>query len=66
MSDRLDSQNIALERASDGIATGKDGLMDAIASKSLDGLTTVLQSSYMAFADGLNYKHQGTYLFGGG
>ncbi len=66
VSDRLDSQNIALERASDGIATGKDGIMDAIASKSLDGLTTVLQSSYMAFADGLNYKHQGTYLFGGG
>lgn len=66
VSDRLASQNIALERASDGIATGKDGIMDAIASKSLDGLTTVLQSSYMAFADGLNYKHQGAYLFGGG
>lgn len=66
VSDRLDSQNIALERASDGIATGKDGIMDAIASKSLDGLSTVLQSSYMAFADGLNYKHQGIYLFGGG
>ncbi|UDF03954.1 flagellin [Asticcacaulis sp. AND118] len=66
VSDRLDSQNVALERAGEGLATGKDGLMDAIASQTLDGLTTVLQSSYMAFADGLNYKHQGTYLFGGG
>lgn len=66
VSDRLDSQNVALERAGEGLASGKDGLMDAIASQTLDGLSTVLQSSYMAFADGLNYKHQGNYLFGGG
>ncbi|MFT3995884.1 MAG: flagellin [Asticcacaulis sp.] len=66
VSDRLESQNVALERAGEGIATAKDSIMDAIASKSLNGLMTTLQSSYMAFADGMNYKHQGTYLFGGG
>jgi len=66
VSDRLDSQNVALERAGEGIASGKDSILDAIASRSLDGLVTSLQSSYMAFADGINYKHQGSYLFGGG
>ncbi|MDC7683173.1 flagellin [Asticcacaulis sp. BYS171W] len=66
VSDRLDSQNVALERASDGIMTAKEGIQNAIATDSLDSLMTTLQSSYMAFADGINYKHQGSYLFSGG
>jgi len=66
VSDRLESQNVALERAGEGIASGKDTILNAIASGSLEGLASSLQSSYMAFVDGVNYKHQGSYLFGGG
>ncbi|WP_298324080.1 flagellin [Asticcacaulis sp.] len=66
VSERLESQNTALERAGDGASDAKEAILKAIASQSLEGLTTQLESSYTAFVDGINYKHQGDYLFGGG
>lgn len=66
VSDRLDSQNVALERAGEGIASARETILSAIANNSVDALMSTLQSDYMAFADGINFKHQGQYLFGGG
>jgi flagellar hook-associated protein 3 FlgL len=66
VSDRLDSQDLALTRTSDAASTGKDAIMSALASGDGSALMTALQGSFSAALDGLNYVHNGQYVFGGG
>ncbi|WP_443748564.1 flagellin [Asticcacaulis solisilvae] len=66
VSDRLDAQNIALERTSDAASQAKDAIMSALASGDGTSLATALQGAFSSSLDGLNYVHNGQYLFGGG
>jgi len=66
VSDRLDAQNLALERTSDAAAQAKDAIMSALASGDGTSLAVALQGAFSSSLDGLNYVHNGQYLFGGG
>ncbi|MDI7775495.1 flagellin [Asticcacaulis sp. EMRT-3] len=66
VTDRLSSQDTALTTTSQSASDAKDSIMSALASN--DG-STVMQSLQGAFSealDGLNYEHNGSYLFAGG
>ncbi|ESQ84613.1 flagellin [Asticcacaulis benevestitus] len=66
VSDRLDSQNIALTTTGDAITGAKDQIMSALANA--DGTTIMvdMQGSFAATLSGLNFQHNGQFLFAGG
>lgn len=66
VSDRLESQDLALTTASDSAASAKDAIMNALASGEASAMMTSLQGAFSSALDGLNYVHNGQYLFGGG
>ncbi|MBW8733645.1 MAG: flagellin [Asticcacaulis sp.] len=66
VSDRLDAQDLALGRTSDAAAQAKDAIMSALASGDGSSLAIALQGAFSSSLDGLNYVHNGQYLFGGG
>lgn len=66
VSDRLNSQDLALTTASDSAGNGKDAIMNALASGDGSALMTAMQGAFSTALDGLNYMHNGQYLFGGG
>ena len=66
VADRLESQDLALTTASDSAASAKDAIMNALASGEASAMMTSLQGAFSSALDGLNYVHNGQYLFGGG
>ena len=66
VADRLQSQDLALTTASDSAASAKDANMNALASGDASAMMTSLQGAFSSALDGLNYVHNGQYLFGGG
>jgi flagellar hook-associated protein 3 FlgL len=64
--DRLAAQDLAFERIADGAGGAREAIADALAAGRLDGLMLELQGQFQTAQDGLNTKHQGRYLFGGG
>lgn len=63
---RLETQNLAMDRVADAATAARQALADAIAAGRMDALMGSLESLFMEAQDGLNMKHQGKYLFGGG
>ena len=66
VSDRLDSQDLALQNTSQAASDAKDSVMNALASGSGSALMESIQGNFATALDGLNYQHNGQYLFGGG
>ncbi len=66
VSDRLDSQDLALTRTSDSASDAKDAIMSALASGDASSLDTAMKGAFSSMLDGLNYVQNGQYLFGGG
>lgn len=66
VSDRLDTQNIALERMGEGTEGARQTILDALANGNANTMMQALNSDFAAVIDGLNFKHQGQYLFAGG
>ncbi len=66
VSDRLDAQNLALERTGDAASQAKDAIMSALASGDGSSLAIAIQGAFSSSLDGLNYVHNGQYIFGGG
>ncbi|MDC7676251.1 flagellin [Asticcacaulis machinosus] len=66
VSDRLDTQNIALERMGEGTEGARQTILDALANGNANTMMQALNADFAAVVDGLNFKHQGQYLFGGG
>ncbi|MBC6982627.1 flagellin [Caulobacter sp. 17J80-11] len=62
---RLESQDLALTRVADAADGARQDIAEAIANGRLDGLMLDLQSRFSTAQDGLNFKHQGRYVFGG-
>ncbi|GGZ19754.1 flagellin [Asticcacaulis endophyticus] len=66
VADRLDTQNLALERVGEGAEGARQTILDALANGSANTMMQALNSDFAAVVDGLNFKHQGQYLFAGG
>lgn len=63
---RLSAQDLAFERVAQGADGARQAIADALASGRVDGLMLELQGHFQIAKEGLNTKHQGQYLFGGG
>lgn len=63
---RLETQDLAMDRVADAATAARQALADAIAAGRMDALMGSLETLFMEAQDGLNMKHQGKYLFGGG
>lgn len=66
VSERLVSQDLALNRVADGAQAVRQAIADALASGRLDGLMLEVQGQFQVVRDGLNARHHGRYLFAGG
>ncbi|MFN3228716.1 MAG: flagellin [Asticcacaulis sp.] len=66
VNNRLESQDLALNRVAEGASTARQAIMDALASGNGTGLRSVIQNHMLVAIDGLNSKHHGRYLFSGG
>lgn len=63
---RLTTQDIAMDRIAEGVQGARQAIADALAAGRLDGLMQQLQEQFQIAQNGLNAKHHGRYLFGGG
>jgi flagellar hook-associated protein 3 FlgL len=66
VSDRLSSQDLAITTTSDAVSSAKDSIMSSLANASGTTLMLDLQGSFSSALSGLNYRHNGQYLFNGG
>ena len=66
VTERLNSQDLALNTASQGAGDAKQSVMDALASSSGSSLMESLRGNFATALQGLNFEHNGQYLFGGG
>lgn len=66
VAERLTTQDTALNRVADGVQDARQAIADALAAGRFDGLMLELQGQFQIIQDGLNTRHQGRYLFGGG
>jgi flagellar hook-associated protein 3 FlgL len=65
LSRKLDAQNLAMEKIGDASKTAKQAILDAIGGGSGQVLMTQLQAQFGSMVDGLNFQHEGKYLFAG-
>ena len=66
VADRLSDQDNALSTTAQATSDAKDSVMSALASGDGTSLMLGLQGNFSSALEGLNYQHDGTYLFGGG
>ena len=66
VTERLNSQDLALSTTSQAASDAKDTLMNALAEGSGTAIMEGIQGNFATALDGLNYEHNGQYLFGGG
>lgn len=64
--DRLNSQDLALERIASSTTEARNSIANAIAAGRTEGMMTELKTLFQSVQDGINTKHQGKYLFSGG
>lgn len=62
---RLDAQDLSLNLVVDGIAGAREALGAALASDSGTTMMLDLEGQFQSVVNGLNYRHQGGYLFAG-
>ena len=66
VTERLTSQDLALNTASQGAGDAKESVMNALASGSGASLMESMRDNFATAMQGLNFEHNGQYLFGGG
>jgi flagellar hook-associated protein 3 FlgL len=66
LSNKLDSQDLALTQVSTAGQGARQAIADAIASGRADSLMSTLESDFGQAAAGLNTQYNGQYLFAGG
>ncbi len=66
VADRLNSQDLAITTTSDAVSSAKDSIMSSLANGTGTTLMLDMQGSFSAALSGLNYRHNGQYLFNGG
>jgi flagellar hook-associated protein 3 FlgL len=63
---RLATQDSALNQVGDAAQGARQAITEALASGRGEGLMSALQQQFQAAVDGLNARHNGRYVFGGG
>lgn len=63
---RLDMQDLALNRAADAAQKTREAISNALAGDRADGLLTELKGQFANAVGALNTRHAGKYLFAGG
>lgn len=66
VTERLNSQDLALTTVSQAATDAKDSIMNSLANNTGNALMESLQGNFSAALQGLNFEHNGQYLFGGG
>ena len=64
--ERLSSQDLALTTVSQSASDAKDSVLNALASGSGSGMMEAIQGNFSEALQGLNFEHNGQYLFAGG
>lgn len=62
---RLEAQDMALNLVVDGLAAAREAIGGALAADSGGTLMLDLEGQFQSVVNGLNYRHQGGYLFSG-
>ena len=62
---RLETQALAFDQLLGSVDGARAAVAEALAAGRFDGLMLEMQGWFQAAQGGLNFKHQGTYLFGG-
>lgn len=65
VSARLEAQDLAINQIADGLSGAREALGSVLASDSMGTLMLDLEGQFQSVANGLNYRHQGGYLFAG-
>lgn len=65
VSARLEAQDMAINLVVDGLAAAREAIGGAIAADSGATLMLDLEGQFQTVVNGLNYRHQGGYLFSG-
>jgi flagellar hook-associated protein 3 FlgL len=63
---RLATQDSALNQVGDAAQGARQAITEALASGRGEGLMSALQQQFQSAVDGLNARHNGRYVFGGG
>ncbi len=66
VTERLNSQDLALNTTAQSATDAKDSILSAISSNNASDLMEQLQGAFSTALSGLNYEHNGQYLFAGG
>lgn len=66
VSSRLDSQDLALNTTADSLTAAKDSILGALANGNGTTLMLDLQGTFSSALSGLNFQHNGQFLFAGG
>lgn len=62
---RLDAQDLALNQIADALGSAREAIASVLASDSSATLMLDLEGQFQSVSNGLNYRHQGGYLFAG-
>jgi flagellar hook-associated protein 3 FlgL len=65
VSARLDAQDLALNQVADALGAAREAVAGVLASDSASTLMLDLEGQFQSVVNGLNYRHQGGYLFAG-
>lgn len=63
---RLDAQDMFLGRVGEGVQGAREEIANALSAGRVETLMSALEAQYQTVREGLNGKHQGLHLFGGG
>jgi len=62
---RLDAQDLAINQVNDALGAAREAIGGVLASDSMATLMLDLEGQFQSVSNGLNYRHQGGYLFAG-
>lgn len=62
---RLEAQDLAINQVADALGAAREAIGSVLASDSMATLMLDLEGQFQTVTNGLNYRHQGGYLFAG-
>lgn len=62
---RLEAQDLAMNQISDALSGAREAIGSVLATDSMATLMLDLEGQFQSVSNGLNYRHQGGYLFSG-
>lgn len=63
---RLDAQDLAINLMADSLTAAREAVANVLAADTAAGLMLDIEGQFQSLVNGMNYRHQGGYLFAGG